>query len=143
MWVDDDGPGLLLEVPFPREGVESDGDAPEVPVNAMEVCLENFLDGQLSLLRDIDQLAEFLDEEIQSIGDKFLIGQGMSRRKLLREVVHRGSDFFQRNVMFSANGIQDVDLYQVHERKQLRYRIRNLNDRLGEAYTRDATVMPT
>jgi hypothetical protein len=39
-------------------------------------------------------LAEFFDEEVQSIGDEFLIGQGMSLGVLLRKVVHRGSDFF-------------------------------------------------
>jgi hypothetical protein len=74
VWVNDDSPGLLLEVPFTSEGVESDRDALKIPFNAKKVCLENFLDGQLSFLRDVDQLAEFLDEEVESVSDEFLIG---------------------------------------------------------------------
>lgn len=141
MWIDDDGFRLILEVSFSRERVESDGDAFEVSLNAMEVCLEDFLDRQLSFLGDTDQSAEFLDEEVQSISDEFLISKGMFRRKLLREVVHCGSDFFQRNVMFSANSIQDVDFHQVHKREQLHGWIGYLNDRPREADTGRAAVV--
>ena len=74
LWIDDDGPGLFLEVAFPRERIESDRDALEISFDSMEVCLEDFLDGQLSFLRDVDQLTEFLDEEVESISVEFLIG---------------------------------------------------------------------
>ena len=45
LWVDDDGSGFLLEVAFPREGVQPDGYALEVSFDSMEMCLENLVNG--------------------------------------------------------------------------------------------------
>jgi hypothetical protein len=78
---------------FGEKEIQPDRVVLGVSFDSMEVRLEDFLDGQLPFLRDVDQLAEFLDEEVQSIGDEFLIGQGWPRRKLLQEVVHCDPDF--------------------------------------------------
>jgi len=85
---DEDADGVLvvdynrfgfLELPFPREGVESYGKTGFIPINTAKVRVKDTFHRELTLLRDIDELSVVADEEIP--GRCWMPTSGSSKRR--------------------------------------------------------------
>ena len=63
-----------------------------VVFDAMKVRFQQIAQRDLTALRDIDQLTEFVDEEIDAVSLEALFGQRMPRRKMLLKVINPFTD---------------------------------------------------
>jgi len=86
MWIDDHCLGLL-GIALSGKGIEAHRHALGVMFNATEVSLQELPDRELAFLRNVDELAIFLNKQIQAVGLKSLLGQRVLGRKFVLNVV--------------------------------------------------------
>lgn len=79
--------------------------------------LERILQARLIRARGIHQRAVVLNKEVNPIGTKLLIRQGMRDLKLRFQIVQRRPHFVELNFVVFADRPQQVNFDQIGERK--------------------------
>ncbi|CAN5665030.1 hypothetical protein BH20VER1_BH20VER1_23170 [soil metagenome] len=102
--------------------------------------LQQLAHSQLPTLRNSDELAESLDEKIDSVGLEFVVGQGMLRTKLLATEIDRTANRGHVDAVLAANRSEDMRLDQVNERQRHRGGSSRLDDRFEEFPVRIGAV---
>lgn len=72
MRIDDHDFGFV-QVTLASEGIKSDHGPRGIMFDSMEMSFQKFAKGDLTALRDIDQLTELVNEQIDSVGLKPLL----------------------------------------------------------------------
>ncbi|MCI0535213.1 MAG: hypothetical protein L0Z50_08290 [Verrucomicrobiales bacterium] len=88
-----------------------------VVVNALKMSRQHFAHRQLPRLRGGDQIVKSGNEQVDSVRLKLLFSKRVPRSKVTANVIQRGTDFWQRNLMLSSDCVKNVRLDQVYERK--------------------------
>lgn len=91
MRIDDHDFGFV-QVTLASEGIKSDQGPSCIVFDAMEMSFQKFAKGHLAALRDINQLTELVNEQIDSVGLKPLLRQRMLRGKMFPKKMNRFSD---------------------------------------------------
>jgi hypothetical protein len=128
-----------VQVALSREGEEPGRKTRLISLDTKKVLLEHLAQGPLAVLGCVDQVRVVLDEHIESVRKEVDLGQ---RPEVVRELVpeesERLSHLGQGNSMLSSQGLEHVQLDEVHEAQQSRARRR---ERLGEAQHRPETPL--
>lgn len=79
----------------------------------MQILLDTFPNSQLTGFCNVNQVAQFVDKKVDTIGLKFCICQWVLRRIVLRRIVlqkilNSVSDFWQSNAISSPKSIKNV-----------------------------------
>lgn len=81
------------QVSLTSEGIKSNRGSVGIVFDAMKISLQKFSQGDLTALRDIDQLTKLINEQVQSVSFEPLLRQRMLRGEMLTEVIDCLSDF--------------------------------------------------
>ena len=89
----DDHNFWFAQVTLASEGIKSNRGSGCIVFDAMKVSPQKFSKGNLAALRDIDQLAELINEQIDPVSFEPLLRQRMLRGKMSLKTIDCFSDF--------------------------------------------------